>query len=88
MVDAKENVIWRKAGRREPRKLVRAISALTTATHPGMKLPGVDTLFPPSRLDRECRPYELGWLLYAWLGAGRVEQLRSCAADGPANKAN
>jgi hypothetical protein len=76
MVDGKENVIWRKAGRREPKKAVRAISALTTATHPGMKLPGLDTLFPPSRLDYECRPYELGWLLYAWLGGGRVRRLR------------
>jgi hypothetical protein len=76
MVDGKENVIWRKAGRREPKKAVRAISALTTATHAGMKLPGLDTLFPPSRLDYECRPYELGWLLYAWLGGGRVRRLR------------
>jgi hypothetical protein len=76
MVDEKENVIWRKVGRREPKKAVRAISALTTATHPGMKLPGLDTLFPPNRLDYECRPYELGWLLYAWLGGGRVRQLR------------
>jgi len=21
---------------------------------------------PPGRVDYECRPYELGWLLYAW----------------------
>jgi hypothetical protein len=86
MIDEQENVIWRKAGRREPRKVVRVVSALTTATHPGMKLPGLDTIFPPNQLDRECRPYELGWLIYAWLGSGIVQRLRpgSCEAESGA----
>lgn len=74
-----ENVIWRKVGRREPRKAVRTISALTTAARAGTHLPGLDALFPPNRLDRECRPYELGWLLYAWLADGVVEKLRPAA---------
>jgi len=61
-------VVWRKVGRREPSKLVRkarsAASATTTAS--GLRLPWLDVVFPPGRVDRECRPFELGWLLYAW----------------------
>ncbi|MCO6049127.1 hypothetical protein NGM99_04910 [Mesorhizobium sp. RP14(2022)] len=72
MVSEKHSVIWRKAARREPRKMVRAVSALTTRFKPGLKLPGLDILFPPARIDHECRPYEFGWMLYAWLGGGAV----------------
>ncbi|WP_407443752.1 hypothetical protein [Rhodococcus sp. (in: high G+C Gram-positive bacteria)] len=60
------NVVWRKVGRREPRKAVRSLSAVTTAARPGLVLPGLDRAFPPGPVDNECRPYELGWLLYAW----------------------
>jgi hypothetical protein len=63
----KESVIWRKVARREPHKAVRAISAVTTALKSGFHLPLLDTFFPPNQVDYECRPYELGWLLYAWL---------------------
>ena len=64
-------VVWRKVGRREPRKAVRSISAVSTSLRPDLRLPGLDRAFPPNRIDYECRPYELGWLLYAWLsGAG------------------
>ncbi|MCA1406697.1 hypothetical protein I6F26_19395 [Ensifer sp. IC3342] len=70
-----KNVIWRKVARREPNKAVRAISAFTTALKPGLHLPWLDAVFPPSRVDYECRPYELGWLLYAWLsGEGAVSR--------------
>jgi len=61
-------VVWRKVGRREPSKFVRkarsAVSATTAA--PGLRWPWLDVVFPPGRVDRECRPFELGWLLYAW----------------------
>ncbi len=60
------DVVWRKVGRREPRKAVRSLSAATTAVRPGLVLPGLDRIFPPGPIDHECRPYELGWLLYAW----------------------
>ncbi len=62
-------VVWRKVGRREVAKASRAIGALTTSIRPGLHLPGLDRLLPPGRVDYECRPYELGWLLYAW-GSG------------------
>ena len=60
-------VVWRKVGRREPRpKAVRAARGLSTALSPRLRVPGVDTMFPAGPVDHECRPYELGWLLYAW----------------------
>lgn len=75
-------VIWRKAARREPRKAVRAIAAITTGLKPGLHLPGLDRIFPPKKVDYECRPYELGWLLYAWLSGGAVQKLaQTCAND-------
>jgi hypothetical protein len=65
LVDERFGVIWRKVGRREPAKLVRKLNAATTSVRAGLTLP-TDRLFPTSVVDRECRPYELGWLLYAW----------------------
>ena len=67
LVDNEHGVIWRKVGRREPPRAARSIGALTTALRPGLHLPGVGRAFPTTWIDRECRPYELGWLLYAWL---------------------
>lgn len=77
LVSERDNVIWRKVARREPKKLVRAVSAATTALMPGLRLPGLDAIFPPGRIDHECRPYELGWLLYAWLSGGSAARLRT-----------
>lgn len=86
LVASEKGVIWRKVARREPRKAVRALSAVTTSLLPGLHVPGLDTLFPPIRVDYECRPYELGWLMYAWLSGGVVARLSSSpAGDKPAN---
>lgn len=65
-------IIWRKVGRREPAKAARKLSAVTTSIRPGLHVPGLDKLFPADRVDHECRPYELGWLLYAWLPTREV----------------
>ena len=67
MVAAEHGVVWRKVGRREPRKLVRSLGAAATAVHSGIRIPLLDKIFPAEVIDHECRPYELGWLLYAWL---------------------
>ncbi len=67
LVDETYGVIWRKVGRREPPKAVRKLNAVTTSLRPGLHLPALDRAFPAVTIDRECRPYELGWLLYAWL---------------------
>ncbi len=66
LVSEENALIWRKAGRREAGKSVRLLAAATSLLHRGWRLPGVDRMFPVNRIDRECRPYELGWLLYAW----------------------
>lgn len=75
LVSAEHGVIWRKVARREPGKAARALCAATTALRPGLRPPGLDALFPPTRIDHECRPYEFGWLLYGWLCGGRVAAL-------------
>lgn len=77
MVSVEDGVIWRKVGRSEPPKLVRTISAATTAIKTGWHLPGLDVTMPPGKVDRECRPYEFGWMLYAWRSRGVVQQLRT-----------
>ncbi len=66
LVSEDVDMIWRKIARREPKKAVRSIASVTTATVPGLRLPGIETVFPANRIDYECRPYELGWLIYAW----------------------
>lgn len=76
MVSPEDAVIWRKVARNEPRKLVRSIAAVTTGLRAGLHLPGLQSAFPPGRIDRECRPYEFGWLLYAWRSRGVVQGLR------------
>lgn len=81
LIDRDLSVIWRKVARREPGKAVRWLSAITTAASPGMRIPGMDKVFPPGAIDYECRPYELGWLLYAWLSEGTVAAL-SCTPTG------
>jgi hypothetical protein len=62
-------VCWRKVARGDRRKLVRGVRAALTRLRPGLRLEMLDWLFPPGVVDRECRPYEPGWLLYAWLPA-------------------
>ncbi len=66
LVSDRRSQIWRKVGRREPAKAARKIAALTTSLRAGWHLRGLDAILPPSKIDHECRPYELGWLLYAW----------------------
>ncbi|MEP6799036.1 MAG: hypothetical protein ABI890_12840 [Lapillicoccus sp.] len=70
LVDDRLGVVWRKVGRREPSKAARTLNAVTTAFRPGFTIPGQDRAFPTTLVDHECRPYELGWLLYAWLRHG------------------
>jgi hypothetical protein len=69
LVDTANEVIWRKVARREPNKLSRYAQAMVSRLHPALRVPGLDALFPPTAVDWECRPYEPGWLLYAWPAA-------------------
>ncbi|TDD82367.1 hypothetical protein [Actinomadura rubrisoli] len=58
---------WRKVARNDPRKAVRGVRAATTGLRPGWRIGSLDRRYPPVAIDRECRPYELGWLLHTWL---------------------
>jgi hypothetical protein len=66
LIDDKADLIWRKVARREPGKLTRSAQALASRTHPRLRWPGMDALFPPGAIDDEDRPYHLGWLLFAF----------------------
>lgn len=76
MISEADGVIWRKVGRSEPSKLARKLGAFTTAVSPGLHMPYVDAMLPADRIDRECRPYEFGWMLYAWNARGVIDNLR------------
>ena len=56
----------RKVHRGDPRKIVRGLHTVTTRARPGLRLPVVGRVYRPTALDRECRPYEFGWLYFAW----------------------
>jgi len=60
-------ITWRKVARSDRRKMVRGLQAASTRLRPGMRLTLLDQVFQPGEVDHECRPYELGWLLLAWL---------------------
>jgi len=66
LIDHDADLIWRKVCRREPGKLTRGLQALTSRACPPLRMPGVNLMFPPRAVDYECRPYHLGWLLYAF----------------------
>ncbi len=71
LIDWEAGVVWRKVGRWEPGKMTRTLQALASQVHPRLRVPGLGLLFRPGNVDWECRPYELGWLLYAWSEDGR-----------------
>jgi hypothetical protein len=67
LIPGEPPVIWRKVARGDPAKLVRGLRAAATRLRPGTRLSALDLAFRPGTIDHECRPYELGWLLHAWL---------------------
>ncbi|MEV6006822.1 hypothetical protein AB0M29_08435 [Streptomyces sp. NPDC051976] len=68
LIQDASGVTWRKVYRGDPKKAVRAARGLSTRAVPGMRLAPLDRVFRPAAVDRECRPYEFGWMLFAWLG--------------------
>lgn len=60
-------ITWRKVARGDRGKVIRGLRAASTRVLPGTRLRVLDRIVPPGVLDHECRPYELGWLLYTWL---------------------
>ncbi|MFE7856422.1 hypothetical protein [Streptomyces sp. NPDC057403] len=61
---------WRKVYRGDPKKAVRAARGLSTRLAPGLRLKSLDRVYRPLAVDRECRPYEFGWMLHAWQAGG------------------
>jgi hypothetical protein len=66
LVDEGAALIWRKVARREPGKLSRSLQAAASGLQRGLRVPGLDLIFPPRAIDHEDRPYHLGWLLHAF----------------------
>ena len=66
-------VTWRKVARGDRRMTGRGLRAASTGPCSLIRFPALDRVFRPGTVDHECRPYELGWLLMAWLPAmGRL----------------
>jgi hypothetical protein len=59
-------IIWRDIEKREPGKLSRNLRAIlcTAGLGPLHRFAGKCCM--GFRMNRECRPYHLGWILYAW----------------------
>jgi len=68
MIVPQENIIWRDVHRREIYKMHRLVRGVLIAggLHSVHRLTGKN-LFGYV-INKECRPYELGWILYAWAG--------------------
>jgi hypothetical protein len=79
LIDREADLVWRKVARREPNKLVRYLQSGLARVHSSLRVPAVDTIFPPGAIDYEDRPYHLGWLLYAWSTPHTVAGRRSGA---------
>ena len=72
--------MWRKVGRREPAKAARKLGAPSRPPSGRACTCRASTVRSRTKfVDRECRPYELGWLLYAWLRS--ASERRSTVAD-------
>jgi hypothetical protein len=78
-----EGLTVRKVFRGDPHKIVRGLHTVTTRAHSRLRLPVINRMYRPTSLDRECRPYEFGWLYFAWL-AGLDASARSQPAGRPA----
>lgn len=72
LIDAEADLIWRKVARREPIRLVRGMQTLACRLYPALRVPGLDRVLRPRVIDYECRPYHMGWILYAWPGPDRA----------------
>ena len=68
LIECGLKLVWRKVGRSDPWKMVRAARATASRVHPNLRLRPLNSIFRPTQIDYECRPYHLGWILYTWQG--------------------
>jgi hypothetical protein len=78
LLDRDADLIWRKVGRREPKKAARYIQAVASRLHPSIRVPGLNRFFPADLIDFEDRPYHLGWVLFAW-SRQRIAKVKAIA---------
>jgi hypothetical protein len=76
LIDRDQGAIWRKVDRTGPRKFCRRVKAAASRIHASLRLDLLNGLFPPLAIDYECRPYCMGWLLYAWPGT-RISRMNA-----------
>ncbi|HSW36453.1 MAG TPA: hypothetical protein VLH18_07600 [Candidatus Limnocylindrales bacterium] len=76
LLDHGADLIWRKVGRREPKKAARYIQAAASRLHPSIRVPGMNRIFRADLIDFEDRPYHLGWVLFAW-SRQRIAKLKA-----------
>jgi hypothetical protein len=81
-------ITWRKVARSDRRKAVRGLRAASTRIRPGWRLAALDRAFPPGAVDHECRPYELGWLLFSWLSRAQEGEGRHGGRSSPSGREN
>jgi hypothetical protein len=63
---AEHGIIWRDIEKREPAKVSRAFRALLCVSGLRSLHSLADKCFIGFCINYECRPYHLGWILYAW----------------------
>jgi hypothetical protein len=69
LIPDEPEIIWRKVARGDRRKTVDGLRTASTRQRVGIRLPALGRVLRPGTVEHECRPYELGWLLMAWLPA-------------------
>jgi hypothetical protein len=60
-------VAWRKVALRDRRNRAGGASRAAARLRPGLGLRALNWIFRPGAVEHQCRPHELGWLLFAWL---------------------
>ncbi len=68
MVLEQEGIVWRDIERKEPGKFSRTVRSLCCLLSADRVHESLGKCFRHFRVNRECRPYHLGWILYAWAG--------------------
>jgi hypothetical protein len=85
MLRDEEGLTVRKVYRGDPLKIVRGLNSAASRVQPGWRVPVLDRIYRPTELDRECRPYEFGWLYFAWLASLDAAPTRTNAAAASAS---
>jgi hypothetical protein len=68
LVHQENGIIWRDIERNEPAKLSRKIRSICSVAGLSRLHHLTGRCINGFCVNRECRPYELGWILYAWAG--------------------